>query len=146
MRISIKIQILKNKWLGLLSIIILCFVQFSCKAQECNTLLINNIEVSKIKFLKIDCSDNKKVIESIRYTDNTIDSMKMSIIRHNGMIAESFLCNEVGVSIDIDNTYVDNLGILIDIASNMDLLGFTIFKEGKESYFYIPLIVSDNCH
>ncbi|WP_338763799.1 hypothetical protein WAF17_20445 [Bernardetia sp. ABR2-2B] len=78
--------------------------------------------------------------------------MRISIIRHNGMIAESFLCNEIGVSIPtMDNkaslyTYVDDLEILISIASNMDLLGFTIFKEGEESYFYIPLIVNDNCH
>ncbi|WP_375559474.1 hypothetical protein ACE193_17285 [Bernardetia sp. OM2101] len=125
---------------------ILFFTQFSCKAQNCNTLFINDIEVSKIQFLKINCPSNKKVIESISYTDSTIDSMKISIIRSNGMVAESFLCNDVGVNIDIDDTYVNDLEILISIASNMDLLSFTIFKKKEKIYIYIPLIVNDNCH
>jgi len=145
-------KMLKNKWLGLLSIIILCFVQFSCKAQKCNTLLINNVETSKIKFLKIDCKPNKSKnnINSIKHIDENIDSMRISIIRRNGMVAESFLCNAVGVNIPVIdrnyNTYVNNLEVLLMIAIDGDLLRIIIFKDEEQSYIYIPLIINDNCH
>jgi hypothetical protein len=137
--------ILKNKWLGLLSIIILCFVQFSCKAQECNTLLINNVDISKMKFLRVDCQ-SKKNINSIKYIGEKIDSIKFTIIRENRIIC-NFLCNPVGVNIEVDNyEYANDLEELLMVAHDGEILGITIFKKKEQSYFYIPLILNDNCH
>lgn len=142
-------QILKNKWLGLLLIIILCFVQFSYKAQKCNTLLINNVEVSKIKFLKIDCEPNKNKdnIHSIKYIGKTVDSIKFSILRKDKIIA-NFLCNPVGINIEVNNNnrYVNDLEELLMISHNGNYLGITVFKNKQQNYFYIPLILDYNCH
>jgi hypothetical protein len=139
------IKILKNKWLGLLSIIILCFVQFSYKAQKCNTLLINNVDISQMKFLRVDCQ-SKRNINSIKYIGETIDSMKISIIREKRIIC-NFLCNSVGVNIEVDDyKYLNDLEELLMVAHDGELLGITIFKNKKENYFYIPLILNENCH
>jgi len=136
---------LKNKWLGLLSIIILCFVQFSYKAQKCNTLLINNVDVLQMKFLRIDCDPNKNNINSIKYIGEPIDSMKISIVREDRII-RNFLCNAVGVNIEVnDRSYVNDLEELLMISHNGNFLGITVFKNKQQNYFYIPLVLNDNC-
>ncbi|WP_375559844.1 hypothetical protein ACE193_19255 [Bernardetia sp. OM2101] len=138
---------MKNKWLGLLSIIILCFVQFSYKAQKCNTLFINNVDILQMKFLKVDCKPNKNNINSIKYIGETIDSIKFSILRKDRIIA-NFLCNPVGVNIEVNNNnrYVNDLEELLMISHTGNYLGITVFKNKKENYFYIPLILNDNCY
>jgi hypothetical protein len=143
----IKTQILKNKYLGLVSIIILCFVQFSYKAQECNTLLINNVDISKMRTLRVDCNPNKNNIHSIKYIGEKIDSLKFSILRKDKIIA-NFLCSPVGVNIEINNNnrYVNDLEELLMISHNGNYLGITVFKNKEENYFYIPLVLNDNCN
>ncbi|WP_338793036.1 hypothetical protein [Bernardetia sp. MNP-M8] len=144
----VHISILKNKCLGLLSIIILCFVQFSYKSQKCNTLLINNVDISKMKVLRVDCNPNKNKnnIHSIKYIGETIDSIKFSILRKDKIIA-NFLCNPVGVNIDVNNNrYVNDLEELLMISHNGNFLGITIFKNKQQNYFYIPLILNENCY
>ena len=143
----IRKKILKNKWLGLFSIIILCFVQFSYKAQKCNTLLINNVDISKMNVLRVDCNpnENKKNINSIKYIGETIDSMKLSILREDRFIRH-FLCNSVGVNIEVDNyEYVNDLEELLMVSHNGEVLSITIFNNRQQNYFYIPLILNDNC-
>ena len=140
-------KMLKNKWLGLLSIIILCFVQFSYKAQKCNKLLINNVDISQMKFLRIDCDPNKNKdnINSIKYIGETIDSMKLSILREDRFISH-FLCNAVGVNIEVDNyEYVNDLEELLMVSHNGEVLSITVFKNKQQSYFYIPLLLNENC-
>ena len=145
--IPLRIMVLKNKSLRLFSVIILCFIQFSYKAQKCNTLLINNVDILQMKFLRIDCDPNKNKdnIHSIKYIGETIDSIKFSIVRKDRIIS-NFLCNVVGVNIEVnDNRYVNDLEELLMISHNGNFLGITVFKNKQQNYFYIPLVLNENC-